>query len=76
MSWEVKTTPVSVSGFKPTANLEIDSTKVDPDKLAALEAILYGTNASGTEGEEGYVPGTEPRLPLPDEVAKLLGTQG
>lgn len=76
MSWEVKTTPVSVSGFKPTANLEIDSTKVAADKLAALEAILYGTNASGTEGEEGYVPGTEPRLPLPDEVATLLGTQG
>ena len=40
-SWELKTTPVEVEGFKPTATLVIDSTKVDPDKLAALEAILY-----------------------------------
>ena len=76
MSWEVSTTPVAVAGYKPTANLEIDSTKVDPEKLAALEAILYGTNASGTVGEDDYVAATEPRLPLPDEVAALLGTEG
>lgn len=60
-SWELSTTPVEVAGFEPTAHLEIDSTKVDKDKLAAFEAILYGS-------EEG-----EPRLPLPDEVATLLG---
>ncbi len=59
-SWEITTTPVSVTGFKPTASITIDSTKVDPTKLAALEAILYG-------GEE-----TEARLPLPDEIATLL----
>ena len=41
-SWEVTTTPVSVSGFEPTASLTIDSTKVDADKLAALEAVLFG----------------------------------
>ena len=59
-SWEFSTTPVAVSGSKPTACLTIDSTKADATKLAALEAILYGdTN-------------TEPRLPLPDEVAELL----
>lgn len=60
-SWEVTTTPVSVTGFKPTASITIDSTKADSTKLAALEAILYG-------GEE-----TEARLPLPDEVATLMG---
>ena len=59
-SWEVTTTPVSVTGFKPTASITIDSTKVDDTKLAALEAILYG----GTE--------TEARLPLPDEIAALV----
>ena len=59
-SWEVTTTPVSVTGFKPTASITIDSTKVDDTKLAALEAILYG----GTE--------TEARLPLPDEIAALF----
>lgn len=61
MSWEFTTTPVEMTGFEPTATLEIDSTKVDAEKLAALEAILYGT-----EEEEAY-------LPLPDEVATLMG---
>lgn len=60
-SWEVATTPVEVKGFKPTATLEIDSTKVDADKLTALEDILYGTENA------------EPRLPLPDEVVALVG---
>lgn len=59
-SWEVKTTPVNVTGFKPTALLTIDSTKVDAAKLAALEAIIYGSESE------------EPRLPLPDEVAQLM----
>lgn len=59
-SWEVTTTPVAVTGFKPTASVVIDSTKVDEGKLAALEAILYGTDE-----EEAY-------LPLPDEIATLM----
>ena len=59
-SWDFSTTPVSVDGFKPTASIVIDSTKVDPLKLAALEKILYGD----TE--------VEARLPLPNEVATTL----
>ena len=47
-SWEVKTTPVSVTGAKPTATLTIDSTKTTAEKMAALEAILYGTSAGST----------------------------
>ena len=39
-SWEFSTTPVNVTGFKPTANIVIDSTKATPEKLAALEKIL------------------------------------
>lgn len=63
-SWEVTTTPVSVANFKPTAHLEFDSTKLDAEKLAAIEAVLYGS-----ESEEA-------RLPLPDEIAELIGTAG
>lgn len=66
-SWEVTTTPVNVTGFKPTASLVIDSTKADPTKLAALEAILYGSNADS---------GTDPRLPLPDEIKTLMTAAG
>lgn len=60
-SWEVTTTPVSVEGFKPTATVVIDSTKVDEAKLKALEDALYGT-----ADKEAY-------LPLPDEIVTLLG---
>jgi len=66
-SWEVATTPVNVGGFKPTASITIDSTKVDPDKLKAFEDILYGKDDSGGAGT-----GIEARLPLPDEVATLF----
>ena len=65
-SWEMKTTPVNVSGYKPTACVTIDSTKADATKLATLEAILYGTPASG--GTEA-IPA---RLPFPDEVKTTL----
>lgn len=61
-SWELSTDPVAVTGFKPTSTVVIDSTKVDKDKLAALEDILYG----GADEEA--------RLPLPDEIVTLMGT--
>ena len=60
-SWEITTTPVAVTGYKPTASVTIDSTKVGAEKMAALEAVLYGS------GE------TAPKLPLPDELITLLG---
>lgn len=63
-SWEFSTTPVNVTGFKPTANIVIDSTKVNAEKLAALEKILYGDAQ------------TEARLPLPDEVASTMADGG
>ena len=70
-SWEFSTNPVNFTGFKPTSYIEIDSTKftseTDKAKLKALEAKLFGTDA------EGATEGTEPYLPLPDEVASTLG---
>lgn len=59
-SWEFSTTPVAWSGGKPTASLTIDSTKVNATALANLEAILYGS------------PGTDPKLPTPDEVVAIF----
>lgn len=67
-SWEISTTPVNVTGHKPTACLTIDSTKVNATKLASFEQILYGTPASGnTEA----VP---PALPDPDTVIAHFST--
>lgn len=42
LSWEISTTPVNVTGYKPTATVIIDSTKVEAQKLAKLEEIIYG----------------------------------
>ena len=71
-SWELSTTPVKVTGHKPTAHLEIDSTKTDPEKLAALLDILYGKEPTTPGGDDGV----EPRLPLPDEIVALVGNAG
>ena len=57
-SWELSTTPVNVTGFKPTASV--------------VEEILYGKDPTTIGGEDG----TEPRLPLPDEIKTLIGTPG
>ena len=61
-SWEYSTTPVNVTGHKPTASIVIDSTKIEENKLAALEKVLYGDTDA------------EARLPLPDEVVEILNT--
>lgn len=59
-SWEVSTTPVNVAGFKPTASVTIDSTKIQADKLKAIEDKLYGTASE------------EPTLLMPDEIKQLI----
>lgn len=70
-SWELSTTPVSVKGFQPTASLVVDSTKVEPEKLAKLEEILYGKDPTS----ESTSDGVDPRLPLPDEVVTIIGSK-
>ena len=59
-SWEVSTTPVNVAGFKPTASVTIDSTKIEAGKLKAIEDKLYGTETQ------------EPTLLMPDEIKQLI----
>ena len=62
-SWEITTTPIEVAGHKPTATLTIDSTKVQPDKLEAIEKKLYGDTA------------TEATLPTPAEILAIIGEE-
>lgn len=59
-SWELTTTPVAVTGAKPTSIVTIDSTKIDSAKLATIEAQLFGDTDS------------EPTLLLPDEIKAIL----
>lgn len=69
-SWDITTTPVNVTGFKPTATVVIDSTKLTTSAqqadLASLEEILYGKDAAGQSAA------VDPRLPLPDEIASIF----
>ena len=63
-SWTITTTPVEVKGMKPSACITIDSTKVEKDKLKALEDALYGTSEK------------EAHLPLPEELLTIFGVSG
>ncbi len=72
-SYEIETTPVALTSkdannkvYKPTSLLVIDSTEVDADALATLEAALTGTDT------EGQTTGTDPYLPLPDAVIAMF----
>lgn len=67
-SWDIATTPVEVPGFKPSASITIDSTKVKAADLKALEEILYGI-AGSTDPEVEEVAA---RLPLPAELIDIF----
>ena len=60
-SWEVTTTPVNVSNYKPTSEITIDVWKLTSSQKTALENKLYGTES------------TEPTLPDPDDLLALIG---
>lgn len=61
LSWECTTTPVSIAGFKPTASIMVDSRYADPEKLADLEKILYGSSDADAS------------LPDPQTIITTLG---
>lgn len=66
-SWELTTNPVQVGtiggvDYLPTASITVDSTKVDPTKLAALELQLYGD------------PTNDPSMPLPADVITMMSS--
>jgi hypothetical protein len=64
-SWELSTNPVQVGtiggvDYAPTASITVDSSKVDPAKLAILETQLYGD------------PSNAPSMPLPADVIAMM----
>lgn len=67
-SYEVTTTPIPVDGYRPIASVEIDSTKVSKEALAALEEKLYGKAGEGDEND--------PYLPLPEELMEIFSVGG
>jgi hypothetical protein len=67
-SWEVTTTPVTVTDFHPTSYLVISSLTADPTGLADLEEVLFGKAAT----TDPVVAAVDATLPLPDAVIALL----
>lgn len=63
-SWEFETTPVGITtaltGGKPSSYIELDSRALGAAKMAAIEAVLYGSATA------------DARLPLPDELVTIL----
>ena len=60
-SWDIQAVPAYVPGYRATAHITIDTRHMDPNKLALIEAILYGTGNS------------YPRMPQPSELLDMLG---
>lgn len=42
-SWSLSASPKPILGFRPSAHVVVDSRHVDPEVLADLERLLYGT---------------------------------
>lgn len=67
-SWEITTTPVSVPGYKPTAIMEINSTRVPKAALAEIEDNLFGKDPSSEGGSDGI----EAHLLMPEEIIAIV----
>lgn len=62
LTWEIKTRPENVFGYRPTSHFIINSTDVSPGMLRYLEDILYGTND------------TIPRMPSGNELIAIFNS--
>jgi hypothetical protein len=60
LSWDVSSVPVVVPGYYPVSHVIVDSRKVSPAALEAIENILYGS------------PGVTPAVPQPDQLFALM----
>ena len=67
-SWEVSTTPVEVEGFKPTAHIVIDSTKVPTAKMKKIMDALYGVDAD----TEHSIEASDPHILMPEDIVDIL----
>lgn len=60
LSWPITTLPPTITGYKRTAHLVIDSTQTAPAVLSEIEDILYGTAS------------VAPALPTPNEIIAIF----
>lgn len=59
-SWELTTLPPPITGYRRTGHLVVDSRYTDPDVLAEVEDILYGSVS------------LQPSMPTPDELIAIF----
>ena len=74
-SWDITTTPVPVTGHKPTASIVIDSTKVGASNMKNIEDALFGSDemfrSADGEGVSLIRGDGNPKLLMPDEIIAL-----
>jgi hypothetical protein len=63
-NWSLTGTPPTISKYRPTVHISIDSTLFNEDSLKAIEDILYGTDT------------TAPRLPSIEEISNFIQLLG
>lgn len=66
-SWECSTSPVNVTGHRPTSHMEIDCTNLKEKTVLAIQNKLWGADGS-SDGRAA----SEATLPSPDELIKLI----
>ena len=78
-SWEIDTTPVPVTGYKPVSTITIDSTKLDAagkTAYASLKETLYGRDAVEADATADppieAVTALTPTLPTPAQVLAMF----
>lgn len=59
--WTIFGTPSPIEGIRPTSHISLDSRRLDPEMLATLEELLYGSEAEN------------PDLPTLSELLALVG---
>ena len=59
-SWECTTSPVNVTGHRPTSHMEINCTKLKEKTIKAVQDKLWGSES------------TNATLPSPDELIQLI----
>ena len=72
LSWDFDSTPIDVTGYKPTSEMTIDSTlfvsEAEKATLKKLEDILYGADANTEAGTSATIP----ECPDPDDLLALI----
>lgn len=65
-SWKITCKPISMSGYRPTSHVILDTRSTDPSVISTVEDIIYGS-----ETDQARIPTFEELLDAYDTVSTL-----